>query len=160
MRKVVITIMLCGIFAVLPACGSSSSSSDNSSSGGSPQPAYVGTWHIHAQTLLGGGTSTTLSGGSLSSGLVMDISSENAQLIIGENSWVTMDNDPTSGCESVTLSLSVTDDTWESVITANNGVCSYGAVGATYTGAWSIDGNGYLTWTMGTLVSWYSEPVT
>jgi hypothetical protein len=85
----------------------------------------------------------------------MDISNQNAQLVISENQWVTKDNDPTSGCNSVTLSLSVTGSSWASTILSKDGSCaSY--TGPNYTGTWSVN-NGILTWTMGTLVSWTAE---
>lgn len=99
-----------------------------------------------AQTLLGSGVVTPV---------VMDISNQNVQLVISENQWVAKDNDPTSGCNSVTLSLSVTGSSWASTILSKDGSCpSYS--GSNYTGTWSVS-NGILTWTMGTLVSWTAE---
>jgi hypothetical protein len=101
---------------------------------------------VLTQTLLASGVATPV---------VMDISNQNAQLVISENQWVAKDNDPTSGCNSVTLSLSVTGSSWASTILDKDGSCaSY--TGPGYTGTWSVN-NGILTWTIGTLVSWTAE---
>ena len=132
-------IVFGGIYLLLTACGGGGTSSGS-------QPAYVGTWHVLTQTLLGSGVATPL---------VMDISDHNAQLVISENQWVAKDNDPSSGCNSVTLSLSVTGNSWTSTILSKDGSCP-DYTGPNYSGTWSVS-NGILTWKMGTLVSWTAE---
>jgi len=121
-------------------------SCDGDSSSGTSGPAYVGTWHILKQTLLAGGAAGAP---------VMDISAHNAQLVISTNQWVAKDNDPTSGCTSVTLSLSVSGSAWTSTILSKVGACP-AYTGPNYTGTWSVS-NGKLTWTMNNLVSWTAE---
>jgi hypothetical protein len=133
-------LMVLGSICLLVTAYGAGSTSSGSQSG------YVGTWHVLAQTLLGSGVATPV---------VMDISNQNVQLVISENQWVAKDNDPASGCNSVTLSLSVTGSSWASTILSKDGSCpSYS--GSNYTGTWSVS-NGILTWTMGTLVSWTAE---
>lgn len=130
-------LMIASLTLFLASC-------DGDSSSGTSGSGYVGTWHVLTQTLL-------------ASGAVMDLSAQNAQLVISADQWVTKDNDPTSDCTSVTLSLSVSGSTWNSTILSKDpvgGCPSY--TGPDYTGTWSVN-NDKLTWTMNPLVSWTAE---
>lgn len=124
---------------LLTACGGGESSSGTPSS-------YVGTWHVLTQTLLGGGLYTPVD---------MDLSAQNVQLIITEENWIAKDNDPTSDCNSVTLSLNMAGSSWSSSILNKDGACP-DYTGPNYTGTWSVSGN-KLTWTMGTFVRYVAE---